>query len=88
MAKRETRLDLSAPPDWPLMLDAAGAAAFVSLPLDGFLGAVALGDLPPPRRLAGRLLWSRREIEASLDPTGVAASSDHDPIAAAIAQAA
>ena len=49
MGKRETRLDLSAPPDWPLMLDAAGAAAFVSPPLDGFLGAASnsMGETQP-----------------------------------------
>lgn len=85
---RKTALEkLAGLPDWPAMLTAETAAAYVSLPLAAFERAVAQGELPAPQRLGGRLLWSRRRIDARLDPVEGAASSDHDPVDAAIAAA-
>lgn len=87
MAKHVMRQDLSGLPGWPLMHAEAAAAAFISLPPEAFRRTVVQGDMPAPPRVADRWLWSRRDIEARLDPTGAAASADHNPVAAAIARA-
>jgi len=71
-------------PNWPLMLTAAAAAAFLSLTESDFVTAVRHGELPPPREIAGKRLWSRPEIERCLDPASPQPTQS-DPIAAAIA---
>lgn len=72
-------------PGWPLLLEAEAAAAYVSLKPCEFARAVQFGELPAPRKLAGRPLWSRRDLEARFDQGGSPRSPDFDPIAAAIA---
>ncbi len=70
-------------PGWPLLLEPDAAAAFVSLTSPEFALAVQRGELPRPRQLAGKLLWSRCDLEARFDQSGSHRKPDFDPIAAA-----
>ena len=81
-----SKAELGHLPNWPLMLDATAAAAYVGLARSRFLRAVAHGELPAPRRLGGDTLWLRPEIDRQLDPSRAHADSadDVDPILAAI----
>ncbi len=83
MARRSIQ-NMHGLPSWPLMLTAAAGAAFLSLSENEFATAVRHGELPPPREIAGKQLWSRPEIERCLDPASPQPAQS-DPIAAAIA---
>lgn len=70
--------DLRDLPDWPLMLSAAQAAAYVGLSHDGFRSAVARGIYPAGIRgpFGRRILWHRHALDraaarvADLPPNG------------------
>ena len=73
-------------PNWPASLDEVQAAAFANLPLKAFRRAVAQGELPPARCLAGHRRWSRAALERRLDDETAAPlmEAENDPLLAAI----
>jgi predicted DNA-binding transcriptional regulator AlpA len=47
----------------PLGLSEKEAAAFLGVSANTFSAMVQSGDMPPPRAVKGRKIWSRYEIE-------------------------
>ncbi|MBS0565777.1 MAG: hypothetical protein JSR87_15290 [Proteobacteria bacterium] len=71
-------------PGWPLMLREELAAAYVGLEPGAFGRAVRRGALPGPRRLDGRPLWARPELEDWILGAAPAAGDGADALLAAI----
>ena len=90
MAKIATLRALEGLPNWPALMTAPVAAAFLSLTEPEFERGVAHGLLPAPRTVIGRRLWPRAVLERFCDgaapcaPPG--AAHDADSIAARIAR--
>jgi len=57
-------MDRLYPPDW---LDAEAAAHIISIPSSTFRDYVARGIFPPATKLEKHALWSRAEINATLE---------------------
>lgn len=90
MARRGAIRELEGLPDWPALMTAPMAAAFLSLSEADFNRGVAHGVLPAPLMVIGRTLWSRAALErfcdASAPRTTSAIPPAADPIAARIAR--
>ena len=57
-------------PNWPRLLAAAEAAAYVGLGETSFLAGVKRGDWPPPFSLHRRKLWDRLMLDERVDQLG------------------
>lgn len=94
MARHGAIRELEGLPNWPALMTAPVAAAFLSLPEADFDRGVAHGALPAPQTVIGRTLWSRAALERFCDegapraPSAApsAAAPVADPIAARIAR--
>lgn len=90
MARRGAIRELEGLPDWPTLMTAPMAAAFLSLSETDFKRGVAHGALPTPQMVIGHTLWSRAALERFCDAgaprTLSAVSPAADPIAARIAR--
>ncbi|HEY8137323.1 MAG TPA: hypothetical protein VIF61_05750, partial [Methylocystis sp.] len=66
----------------PLGLSREEVAGFVGVSPNLFDAMVEAGEMPPPRVMRGRRVWSRREVEEAfhrLPRRGIASSPKIDP---------
>lgn len=73
-------------PNWPLMLTAHRAAAYVGLDPDVFVRAVEADEMPKPFLLQGQELWNRRKIDRHLDDPASPAVGAVDAITDALSR--
>ena len=76
MARSKPRGSVLPPSLAPLGLSRATAAEYVGVSVTKFDELVKDGRMPSPRRIDGRKVWHRREVDIAFD----ALPSDHDPI--------
>jgi hypothetical protein len=85
MATRARNIaELEGLPDWPALMRAPVAAAYLSLTAAEFERGVGRAELPPPRRTTGGPRWSRRDLDRWFEDGPAAARSEHDALSAAI----
>ena len=54
-------------PNWPRLMDADMAAAYVGIGETNFLAGVERGDWPQPVRYGRRRLWDRLKLDEAVD---------------------
>lgn len=70
-------------PDWPRLLSAELAAAYVGVSLSGF--AAQVGRIwPAPARIGRRTLWDRKDLDEAVDRLKRNGGPSPDPLMEAI----
>ena len=63
-ARRSSTLPLSLPPRG---LSRVQAAEYIGVSPSTFDKMVAEGDMPPPKKIRGRVIWDRKQLDCAFD---------------------